>query len=323
MGTFTDVSKKFEQSIQKKLFALTERIPQNSPQFQMESTALVTTELSKMRQEYMQKVCKITNRNLICYVSAWLQSNNGNPDLSINDNDMNGFMNAIAGLDREKGLDLFLHTPGGNITATESIVNYIKKMFPNIRVIVPHMAMSAGTMIACASNAILMGKQSSLGPIDPQYRNVPAQGVLKEFERAIKETQLDPNVSLIWKEIIQQYRPTFVGECENAVSLSYNLVKSWLLNGMLKKKKNKSALADKILGELASHESSKVHDRHFDFMQCRQFGLNVIALEKNQELQDAVLSLHHAYVFSIYQLQNSLKYVENQNGQTFVIYGQR
>ena len=32
-----------------------------------------------------------------------------------------------------------------------------------------------------------MGKESSLGPIDPQYHNVPAQGVLKEFERAMNK----------------------------------------------------------------------------------------------------------------------------------------
>ena len=60
-----------------------------------------------------------------------------------------------------------------------------------------------------------MGKESSLGPIDPQYHNVPAQGVLKEFERAMNETMMAPNKSLIWKEIIQQYRPSFVGECKN------------------------------------------------------------------------------------------------------------
>ena len=57
----------------------------------------------------------------------------------------------------------------------------------DIRVIVPHMAMSAGTMIACSSREIIMGKESSLGPIDPQYHNVPAQGVLKEFERAMNK----------------------------------------------------------------------------------------------------------------------------------------
>ena len=69
---------------------------------------------------------------------------------------------------RKNGLDLILHTPGGDIAATESLVYYLKQIFGrNIRVFVPQMAMSAGTMIALASKEIIMGKESSLGPIDP------------------------------------------------------------------------------------------------------------------------------------------------------------
>lgn len=55
----------------------------------------------------------VTNRNLICYISAWLQSPSSNPEVLINDNDMNGLMNAVSGItDRTKGLDILLHTPG-------------------------------------------------------------------------------------------------------------------------------------------------------------------------------------------------------------------
>ena len=61
----------------------------------------------------------------------------------------------------------------------------------DIRVIVPQIAMSGGTMIACSSKEILMGKQSSLGPIDPQYRGVSAQGVLSEFKKAQEDVKQD------------------------------------------------------------------------------------------------------------------------------------
>ena len=78
-------------------------------------------------------------------------------------------MTVIHQLDRDKGLDLILHTPGGDTAATESIVDYLHNMFGNnIRAIVPQLAMSAGTMIACSCKEIIMGLQSSLGPIDPQ-----------------------------------------------------------------------------------------------------------------------------------------------------------
>ena len=82
-------------------------------------------------------------------------------------------MNAVYGLDRSKGLDLILHTPGGDLAATESIVTYLKKMFNNdIRAIIPQISMSAGTMIAMSCKEIIMGEQSSLGPIDPQMGGV-------------------------------------------------------------------------------------------------------------------------------------------------------
>lgn len=193
----------------------------------------------------------------------------------------------------------------------------------DIRIIVPHMAMSAGTMIACSSKEILMGKESSLGPIDPQYHNVPAQGVIKEFERAVNETMEAPNKSLIWKEIIQQYRPTFVGECENVVKMSHDLVENWLTTCMFKDSENRKEIAKKILGELASHDASKVHDRHYDYVKCKQLGLNVIPLEEDQNLQDKVLSLYHCYILSIYRLPTIIKFIENQNGQSFIISGKR
>ena len=47
--------------------------------------------------------------------------------------------------------------------AAEAIVNYLRLKFDyDIRVIVPQLAMSAGTMIACAAKEIIIGKQSSL-----------------------------------------------------------------------------------------------------------------------------------------------------------------
>ena len=68
-------------------------------------------------------------------------------------------------MDKRKGLDLILHTPGGRIDITESIVNYIKKIFNNdVRVIIPSIALSAGTMIALSAKEILMTNSSSIGP---------------------------------------------------------------------------------------------------------------------------------------------------------------
>lgn len=317
MGNFTEVEKEFSDKLNK-------NIQSNAQLSQDKLALLINTTLLEMRIKAMKKLSEKTNRNVICYYSAWQQTTNGNPEVMINDGDMNGFMNAINKMDKSKGLDLILHTPGGVTTATESLVNYIKKCFKNnFRVIVPHMAMSAGTMIACSSKIILMGKQSSLGPIDPQYRNVPAEGVIEEFNQAFKDTLQDPNKSLIWKEIIQQYRPTFVGECENVIKLSHDLVENWLKDNMFKHYKNKDEIVKKILAELASHKNSKVHDKHYDSEKCKKLGLKIFDIEKDQELQDLILTIHHTYILSIFRIPTLIKLIENQNGQTFILNGPR
>ena len=78
-----------------------------------------------------------------------------------------------------------MHTPGGEIAATEKIINYLHSIFQgNIRAIVPQMAMSAGSLVAVSCKEIMMGKQSCLGPFDPQIGGIACQSVLKEFEKA-------------------------------------------------------------------------------------------------------------------------------------------
>ncbi|MDR0831977.1 MAG: S49 family peptidase [Bacillales bacterium] len=285
---------------------------------------IILPELNKLRSDKIKDLSNYTNRNTIVYYSGWLQAVRGNNDFSIVDNDMNGFMNAVCGLDKTKGLDLILHTPGGSIVATESIVSYLKKVFgKNIRVIVPHLAMSAGTMIACASKKIILGKQSSLGPIDPQYRGVSAEGVIEEFNLAVTDTLASPNKSLIWKEIIGKYAPTFVGECQKAIDLSKLLVTKWLKSNMFQNSKNQTHEVKKIMDEISSHASTKTHDRHFDCETCKHMGLKVYKLENNSVFQDLILTIHHSFVLSFNRFPEMIKVIENDSRQTLITTGQR
>ena len=138
----------------------------NAQQYEQQHNA---NALDIVRRKYLKSISEATGRNTIAYYSGFLQKP-GLEQTSINDDDKNGFMTVINKLDRNKGLDLILHTPGGDIAAAESIVDYIRRMFGNdVRAIVPQIAMSAGTMIACSCKYIIMGKESNLGPIDPQF----------------------------------------------------------------------------------------------------------------------------------------------------------
>jgi ATP-dependent protease ClpP protease subunit len=270
-----------------------------------------------IRRQYLQKLHEITGRNTIIYYSGWLQKPNLG-GVEVNDEDKNGFMTVIHRLDRTKGLDLILHTPGGETAATESLVDYLRSMFgTNIRAIVPQLALSAGTMIACACKEILMGKHSSLGPIDPQYMGLPAHGVIEEFNRAYKEIKIDPAKIPVWQPIIAKYVPTLIGECEKAIDWSIEITKDWLLTGMLKGEENAKEIVETILKELSDHALTKAHARHLSAEKCKSIGLKIIYLEDNLELQDAFLSVHHACIHTLTSTP-AVKLIENHNGVAFI-----
>lgn len=267
--------------------------------------------LNALRQEYLNKIYTITGRNIISYYSGWLK-NSSAPNTNINDNDINALMNAVNKLDRNLGLDLILHTPGGDIAATENVVNYLQSAFSNnIRAIIPQLSMSAGTMIALSCNCIVMGKQSSLGPIDPQFNGIACQGILDEYSRAINDVSENPNALGIWQPIISKYHPTLIGECENAVKWSKELATKWI------KRVNTDINMKDVENLFISHSTSYSHSRHISRDECKTVGLNIEELENNQDFQDAVLSLHHCYMILFDKWRYS-KIVENQIGGRFL-----
>ena len=279
--------------------------------------------LDVTRRKYLKNLADATGRNTIAYYSGFLD----NPNIenaAITDMDKNGFMSVINKLDRSKGLDLILHTPGGDLAATESLVDYLRSMFgTDIRAVVPQMAMSAGTMIACSCKSVIMGKQSNLGPIDPQLRGIPAFGVIEEFERAKKEITNDPTCIPLWQTIIGKYHPTFLGECEKAIQWSQAIATEWLKSNMLvKMEKTDCDLAVKtIMTSLSNPKETKVHARHIGIDDCIKLGLQVNPLEEQiegKDLQDAVLSVHHAYMIT-FSLSAVIKIIENQNGTAMMI----
>lgn len=282
--------------------------------------------LDVIRRKYLKILHDYTGRNIIAYYSGFLQKP-GIAANGINDNDKNGFMQAVRGLDKSKGLDLILHTPGGEIAATESIVNYLKELFGNnIRAIIPQIAMSAGTMIALSCKVIIMGKQSNIGAIDPQFNGISCDGVIEEFEQACRDVRMDPSKISLWQTIIGKYHPTFLGDCKKATEWSKEMVRTWLLENMLSRKKNKSDIAEEILNKLAVHATTKTHSRHIHFNECKKMGIKVELLENImkekrvddcKDFQDCVLTVHHAYMHT-FSNSSAVKIIENHNGSAII-----
>lgn len=269
--------------------------------------------LDAKRQELLKSISKKTDRNTITYYSAWLTK----PDvanLQIVDADKNAFMQAIFGMEKKKGLDLILHTPGGDIAAAESIVDYLHSIFDdNIRAIIPQMAMSAGTMIALSCPTIIMGKESSLGPVDPQFHGLSCQEAVDEFDQAVDAVSSNPASLGLWQIRISKYTPTFLVSCKNALDWSKSYTKSWLRRNY----QLDEAAADEMAKPFVDHSESKSHARHISIEQCKKIGLNIVDLEQDDDLQDMILSLHHAYMI-FFDKSTAFKAVENQIGARYL-----
>lgn len=272
----------------------------------------------KIRRKYLRQLQRHTGRNVIAYYSGFL-SKPRVEGTEINDEDKNGFMLCIHNLDKTKGLDLLLHTPGGDGAATESLVDYLRSIFGlNIRVIVPQIAMSAGTMIACSCNEILMGRESSLGPIDPQFGIIGAIGLMTEVRRAYLEILNNPQAALFWNPILGKITPSFIQRCEEAIKNSNEFITRTLAENMFSTLSARSRVAKiKKVSKLLSNEEGRGHNTHFQFEACEAAELNVSRLENDQKLQDLVLTIHHCYMHTLSNTP-AFKIIENQLGRAMV-----
>jgi ATP-dependent protease ClpP protease subunit len=276
----------------------------------------------KVRKKYLQQLHEHVNkRNIIGYYSGWLTKPKMQ-GVDINDDDKNGFMLCIHKLDRTKGLDLILHTPGGSGAATQSLVNYLRQMFGNdIRAFVPQIAMSAGTILACSCKEIWMGKHSNLGPVDPQVNGIPAYAVLEGIKMAYEDIKADPKKASVWNPILSRFHAAFVQQCAWAIQASKDLMGGFLKENMLSglPDHEKNATADRIVRVLTEQNSSQGHDKHIHAQECKDMGLVVNMFEEcgDKTLQDLVLTVHHCYMNT---LANTLafKIIENHLGRRFV-----
>lgn len=247
-----------------------------------------------------------SDRNVLVYASAFLQKPQvPSSFISITMEDVNGFMSVIHGMNFDNPLTIVLHTPGGATNATETIVEYLRTKFEDIEVIVPLYAMSAGTMISLAANRVVMGRQSQLGPIDPQLpvggRFISARAVQEQFETARQEILNDVTMAHLWAPILSSLGPSLLVEATNALAYSENMVCEWLAKYML-------AGQPKWVAQTTAHHfndatTHKSHGRRIDRNEAR--GNNVVVEDMEgddrQRLQETVLTLYHLLTITFEQ----------------------
>lgn len=255
--------------------------------------------LQTEHQRSLQAVSQLRGgRNVIFYATAFLQKPFVPANwLQITHEDINGFMSVMYGMDWSKGLTLFLHTPGGITNASETIVSYLTSKFTDIEVVIPTFAMSAGTMISLSADRIIMGRQSQLGPIDPQMpvfgQFVSARAVVDQFERAKAEILQNVTTAHAWAPILQSIGPALLQEAQNALAYGETMVARWLEARMFKGLPDATQRAKDTAGHFNDASKHKSHGRRIDREEARQYNVVIEDLETNQALQEEILTAYH------------------------------
>jgi hypothetical protein len=125
----------------------------------------------------------IRGRPCLLYVGNMVKT--GIRDTAISLNDDLPFAEMVSQVPSDKlSVDVFLATPGGLAQQVCKFVDCLRPRFTDVDFLIPHLAMSAGTIWACSGNQIWMDERAALGPIDPQVLDkntgtvVPSQALL-------------------------------------------------------------------------------------------------------------------------------------------------
>lgn len=169
-------------------------------------------------------------------------------------NDSEEVIRAIHLTDPAVPIDIVLHTPGGLVLAATQIARAINRRKGKVTALVPHYAMSGGTLIALAADEIVMGDNAVLGPVDPQVGQYPAVSLLKAAEQKSKD-ELDDQTLIM------------ADQAEKAIAQVRATVQE-LLRG-----KYPDSMADNLAVILS--EGRWTHDFAITFDYAKELGLHV------------------------------------------------
>jgi len=178
-------------------------------------------------------------------------------------------LRAIHLTDPSVPIDIVLHTPGGLVLASLQIARAIHKHKGKVTAVIPHYAMSGGTLIALAADEIVMSEYAVVGPVDPQVGQHPAASVLKAVSRKPIERVDDETLIL-------------ADQAEKAMPQVRDAVRELLADKIPKEK------ADELAGLLS--QGTWTHDHPITYETAKSFGLPV-----RSDIPAMFLDLMHLY----------------------------
>lgn len=247
-----------------------------------QSGKVTLADLSKFRIDTYKEIEAVRKRPLIVYFSKF-----GVPKgiaNSIDLHDVDGFTDLVGSINGEDSIDVLVHSPGGAADITERIVAILQDKFKEVHFIIPHSAYSAATMLALSGDSITIHPSATLGPIDPQINGIPARSIKRGFENAKQKIKTEgPTALPAYVPLIQRYSLDLLELCEDAESLSKELVTEWLKAKMMAGKSEVEI--KKVVDYFSNYDDHKTHSRPILLSKVKDFGLNIHRPDQNlQEL---------------------------------------
>lgn len=168
-------------------------------------------------------------------------------------------------------LDLLINTPGGNVDACEKLISVLRHRTSDYRVVIPSWAKSAGTIISLSASEIVMGVNSELGPIDPQFAGIPGQFIADDPNRPYFEQMI----------------------AKTAIERTKKLAQQVLQRGMLCEAEPETV--EELVRKLGSADSYGSHGAVIDHSEAKNLGLNVKYLPPDDDLWKRIWLLYCMY----------------------------
>lgn len=195
-------------------------------------------------------------------------------DQSINHTDPDDISEILSGIS-VKEADFIIQTPGGNVDATEKIISILKQKLDSWRVFVPSWAKSAGSVIALSSSEIVLGINSELGPIDPQWIS---NGMAIPCEILASDPTQPYHIQQLANLAVERMR-----------QLAFNLLQKGMMSG-----KTAQEIND-VISKISSKDGYMSHGAVIDFEEAKKLGLNVTYLQPDDVLWRQLWMLYCMY----------------------------
>ena len=229
-----------------------------------------------------EKIEKSRNSKLIVYVTG----DRRGLETQIHEEVLDFFVDHLNVIGTVPKISLYLYTRGGATLAAWSIANLIRQFCDEFEVLIPSKAHSAGTLICLGASTLVMTKQATLGPIDPNV-NTPLNPRIPDgppgarysvsveaingFIELAKESGTDSSeyLTMVLSTLASHVHPLVLGEVYRTRS-QIRMLGERLLSSHVDDDEKVEKILDFLCSESGSHDCTIYHHEARD-----KLGLNV------------------------------------------------